>query len=68
MAREPKVIDHGDWEERIFDDGTVLRVGMSADQQHAFYGAYQPQAVTILHRGSPAELSEKVRKRRQAEE
>ena len=68
MAREPKVIDHGDWEERIFDDGTVLRVGMSADQQHAFYGAYQPQAVTSLHRGSPAELSEKVRKRRQAEE
>ena len=68
MAREPKVIDHGDWEERIFDDGTVLRVGMSADQQHAFYRAYQPQAVTILHRGSPAELIETVRKRRQAEE
>ena len=68
MAREPKVIDHGDWEERIFDDGTVLRVGISADQQHAFYGAYQPQAVTSLHRSSPAELSEKVRKRRQEEE
>lgn len=68
MARKPKVIDHGDWEERIFDDGTVLRVGMSADQQHAFYGAYQPQAVTILHRGSPAELIETERKRRQEEE
>ena len=48
MSREPKVIDHGDWEERIFDDGTVLRIDMSADQQHAWYGAYQPKRV-ILH-------------------
>jgi hypothetical protein len=68
MSREPKVIDHGDWEERIFDDGTVLRVGMSADQQHAFYGAYQPRAINSWHRGSPAELIETERKRRQAKE
>jgi hypothetical protein len=68
MSREPKVIDHGDWEERIFDDGTVLRVGMSADQQHAFYGAYQPRAINSWHRGSPAELIKTERKRRQAKE
>ena len=52
----------------VSECGTVFREGMSADQQHAFYGAYQPQAVTILHRGSPAELIETERKRRQAEE
>jgi len=52
----------------VSECGAVFREGMSADQQHAFYGAYQPQAVTSLHRSSPAELSEKVRKRRQAKE
>jgi hypothetical protein len=62
MAREPKVIDHGDWEERIFDDGGVLRVGMSADQQHAFYGAYQPERV-ILHQSSLEEVLRLKRKR-----
>ena len=52
----------------VSECGAVFREGMSADQQHAFYTRYQPQAVTSLHRSSPAELSEKVRKRRQAEE
>ena len=52
----------------VSEGGAVFREGMSADQQHAFYTRYQPQAVTSLHRSSPAELSEKVRKRRQAEE
>ena len=52
----------------VSECGAVFREGMSADQQHAFYGAYQPRAINSWHRGSPAELSEKVRKRRQAEE
>jgi hypothetical protein len=52
----------------VSECGAVFREGMSADQQHAFYTRYQPQAVTSLHRSSPAELSEKVRKRRQEEE
>ena len=67
MSREPKVIDHGDWEERIFYDGTVLRVGMSSDQQHAFYGAYQPERV-ILHQGSLEEMLRLKRKRLSKEE
>ena len=52
----------------VSECGAVFREGMSADQQHAFYGAYHPQAVTKWHRGSPAELIETERKRRQAEE
>ena len=67
MSREPKVIDHGDWEERIFDDGTVLRVGMPSDQQHAWYGAYQPKRV-ILHQSSLEEVLRLKRKRLSKEE
>ena len=52
----------------VSECGAVFREGMSFDQQHAFYGAYQPRAINSWHRGSPAELIETERKRRQAKE
>ena len=52
----------------VSECGAVFREGMSSDQQHAFYGAYQPRAINSWHRGSPAELIETERKRRQGEE
>ena len=52
----------------VSECGAVFREGMSSDQQHAFYGAYQPRAINSWHRGSPAELIETERKLRQAKE
>ena len=50
----------------VSECGAVFREGMSADQQHAFYGAYQPERV-ILHQSSLEEMLRLKRKRRQAE-
>jgi hypothetical protein len=52
----------------VSESGFIAREGSPEYTHHEFYARYQPQAVTSLHRSSPAELSEKVRKRRQAEE
>ena len=51
----------------VSECGAVFREGMSADQQHAFYGAYQPERV-ILHQGSLEEVLRLKRKRLKAEE
>ena len=52
----------------VSEGDSIAREGTPEQTHHEFYARYQPQAVTSLHRSSPAELSEKVRKRRQAEE
>ena len=46
----------------VSECGAVFREGMSADQQHAFYGAYQPERV-ILHQSSLEEVLRLKRKR-----
>ena len=46
----------------VSECGAVFREGMSSDQQHAFYGAYQPERV-ILHQGSLEEMLRLKRKR-----
>ena len=51
----------------VSECGAVFREGMSADQQHAFYGAYQPERV-ILHQSSLEEVLRLKRKRLKAEE
>ena len=51
----------------VSECGAVFREGMSADQQHAFYGAYQPERV-ILHQGSLEEMLRLKRKRLSKEE
>ena len=51
----------------VSECGAVFREGMSADQQHAFYGAYQPERV-IPHQSSLEEMLRLKRKRRQAKE
>ena len=51
----------------VSECGAVFREGMSSDQQHAFYGAYQPKRV-ILHQGSLEEMLRLKRKRLEAEE
>ena len=51
----------------VSECGAVFREGMSSDQQHAFYGAYQPERV-ILHQSSLEEMLRLKRKRRSKEE
>lgn len=51
----------------VSECGAVFREGMSADQQHAFYGAYQPERV-ILHQSSLEEMLRLKRKRLSKEE
>tara|TARA_B100001093_G_scaffold69434_1_gene59930 strand:+ start:166 stop:369 length:204 start_codon:yes stop_codon:yes gene_type:complete len=51
----------------VSECGAVFREGMSSDQQHAFYGAYQPERV-ILHQSSLEEVLSLKRKSRQEEE
>ena len=51
----------------VSECGAVFREGMSADQQHAFYGAYQPERV-ILHQGSLEEMLRLKKKRLSKEE
>ena len=51
----------------VSECGAVFREGMSADQQHSFYGAYQPERV-ILHQGSLEEMLRLKRKRLSKEE
>ena len=52
----------------VSEGGFIAREGSPEYTHHEFYKNYKPQAVTSWHRGSPAELIEKVRKRRQAKE
>ena len=63
-----KIVDDGESLIEVNENGFILRHGSAEHTHHEFYKNYNPQAVTKWHRGSPAELSEKVRKRRQAEE
>ena len=51
----------------VSECGAVFREGMSADQQHAFYGAYQPKCIT-LHQSSLEEVLSLKRKRLAKEE
>jgi len=51
----------------VSECGAVFREGMSADQQHAFYGAYQPERV-ILHQSSLEEMLRLKQKRLSKEE
>jgi hypothetical protein len=51
----------------VSESGFIAREGSPEHAHHEFYARYQPQAVTGLHRGSPAELIETERKRRQEE-
>ena len=52
----------------VSESGFIAREGTPEHTDHEFYKNYNPQAVTKWHRGSPAELIETMRKRRQEEE
>jgi hypothetical protein len=52
----------------VSEGGFIAREGTPEHMHHEFYKNYNPQAVTSWHRGSPAELIETLRKRRQEEE
>ena len=62
------IVDDGKSLIEVNENGFILRHGSAEHTHHEFYKNYNPQAVTSWHRGSPAELIETVRKRRQAEE
>ena len=52
----------------VSEGGFIAREGTPEHTHHEFYARYQPRAINSWHRGSPAELIETERKRRQAEE
>ena len=52
----------------VSEGGFIAREGTPEHTHHEFYARYQPRAINSWHRGSPAELIETVRKRRQEEE
>jgi hypothetical protein len=67
MAKKWTITETEDSIIHVSECGAVFREGMSADQQHAFYGAYQPERV-ILHQGSLEEMLRLKRKRLSKEE
>ena len=62
------IVDDGESLIEVNENGSILRHGSAEHTHQTFYKNYNPQALTSWHRGSPAELIEKVRKRRQEEE
>jgi len=67
MAKKWTITETEDSIIHVSECGAVFREGMSADQQHAFYGAYQPERV-ILHQSSLEEMLRLKRKRLSKEE
>ena len=62
------IVDDGEPLIGVSGTGFILRNGSAEHTHQTFYKNYNPQAVTKWHRGSPAELIETMRKRRQEEE
>lgn len=62
------IVDDGESLIEVSDTGFILRHGSAEHTHHKFHKKYNPQAVTIQHRGSPAELIETMRKHQQEEE
>ena len=67
MAKKWTITETEDSIIHVSECGAVFREGVSADQQHAFYGAYQPERV-ILHQGSLEEMLRLKKKRLSKEE
>lgn len=61
-------VDDGESLIKVTDTGFILRHGSAEHTHHEFNKKYNPRAVTTQHRGSPAELIERMRKHRQSEE
>ena len=68
MAKKWTTTRSGGSVTHVSESGFIAREGSAEHTHHEFYKNYNPQAVTIWHRGSPAELIETERKRRQEEE
>ena len=68
-----KIVDYGDWQERIFPNGLISYEGKYPQSiEDDFYGKYNPSAARIRHHESPKQLIElaknKQHRRREIDE
>ena len=58
-----KIVDYGDWQERIFRNGLISYEGNYPQSiEDNFYGNYNPRAARIRNHGSTKELIELAKK------